>query len=137
MKILCKSQPQKLSANQQVNRIGRYLYNNIDGAFNYKKSSNTFDVYFTLLYQLPLYMQDESKGGDYNDVHEIAVDINITTYQNKIRVNTIELTPMQRTLGYDIYDPCTLEDLELAKKKIFNKVCKKVCKAYAEYEFLF
>ena len=137
MKILCKSQPQKFSANQQVNRIGRYLYNNIDGAFKYKKSSNTFDVYFTLLYQLPSYMQDESKGRDYNDVHEITVDINITTYQNKIRVNTIELTPMQRTLGYDIYDPCTLEDLESAKKKIFNKVCKKVCKAYSEYEFLF
>lgn len=137
MKILCKSQPQTLSANQQVNRIGRYLYNNIDGAFKYKKSSNTFDVYFTLLYQLPLHMQDESKGQEYNDVHEITVDINITTYQNKVRVNTIELTPMQRTLGYDLYEPSILEDLESAKRKIFNKVCKKIYKAYSEYEFLF
>lgn len=137
MKILCKSQPGKIPANQQVNRIGKYLYNNIDGAFNYKTSSNMCDVYFTLLYQLPEYAQDASKGEEYNDVHEITVDINITTYQNKVRVNTIELDPMQRTLGYDLYDPCVLEDLEIAKKKIFAKVVKKVAKAYSEYEFLF
>lgn len=136
MKILCKSES-KLSANQQVNRVGKYLYNNLDGAFKYKTSSNTCDVYFTLLYQLPLESRDESKGEEYNDVHEITVDINITTYQNKVRVNVIEMTPMQRTLGYDLYEPYILENLENAKKRIFNKIIKRVSKAYSDYDFLF
>ena len=136
MKILCKS-AQHLSANQQVNRIGKYLYDHIDGSFKFSRSSNMCDVYFTLLYQLPIHLQDESRGQEYNDVHEITIDINITTYQNKVRVNTIELSPMQRTLGYDLYEPYILEDLESAKRKIYNKVCKKVYKAYSEYEFLF
>ena len=137
MKISCKSQSNKIPANQQVNRVGKYLYKNIDGAFKFKTSSNMCDVYFTLLYQLPEYAQDLSKGEEYNDVHEITIDINITTYQNKVRVNTIELDPKQRTLGYDLYDPCSLEDLETAKKRVFARVVKKVAKAYAEYEFLF
>lgn len=136
MKILCKSNV-KLPANQQVNKIGKYIYNNLDGAFKFKTSSNTCDVYFTLLYQLPLESRDESKGKEYNDVHEITVDANITTYQNKIRVNVIEMTPMQRTLGYDLYEPSILEDLEKAKKRIISKVIKKVSKAYSEYDFLF
>lgn len=136
MKILCKSES-KLSANQQVNRVGKYLYKNIDGAFKYKTSSNTCDVYFTLLYQLPLDMQEPDKGKEYNDVHEITVDINITTYQNKVRVNVIEMTPMQRTLGYDLYEPYVLENLENAKKQIFNKIIKRVSKAYSDYDFLF
>lgn len=136
MKILCKSES-KLSANQQVNRVGKYLYKNIDGAFKYKTSSNTCDVYFTLLYQLPLDMQEPDKGKEYNDVHEITVDINITTYQNKVRVNVIEMTPMQRTLGYDLYEPYVLENLENAKKRIFNKIIKRVSKAYSDYDFLF
>lgn len=136
MKILCKSN-MTLPANQQVNRVGKYLYNNLDGAFKYKTSSNTCDVYFTLLYQLPLDMQEPDKGKEYNDVHEITVDINITTYQNKVRVNVIEMTPMQRTLGYDLYEPYILMDLENAKKRIFNKIIKRVSKAYSDYDFLF
>ena len=136
MKILCKSN-MMLSANQQVNRVGKYLYNNLDGAFKYKTSSNTCDVYFTLLYQLPLDMQEPDKGKEYNDVHEITVDINITTYQNKVRVNVIEMTPMQRTLGYDLYEPYILENLENAKKRILNKIIKRVSKAYSDYDFLF
>lgn len=136
MKILCKSVV-KLAANQQVNRIGRYLYNHLDGAFKYKASSNTCDVYFTLLYQLPLDMRELDKGKEYNDVHEITVDINITTYQNKVRVNVIEMTPQQRTLGYDLYEPYILEDLENAKKRIFNRIIKRVSKAYSDYDFLF
>lgn len=136
MKILCKSN-MKLSSNQQVNRVGKYLYNNIDGAFKYKTSSNMCDVFFTLLYQLPLDMQEPDKGEEYNDVHEITVDINITTYQNKVRVNVIEMTPMHRTLGYDLYEPYVLEDLENAKKRIFNKIIKRVSKAYSDYDFLF
>lgn len=139
MKILCKSnKPQpKLQAGQQVNRVGKYLYKNLDGAFKIEHSPNMIDVYVTLLYQLPKLQRIPGKGREYNDVHEMTLDINITTYQNKLRVNVIEMTPEERTLGYDCYSPEKLDNLEDAKDMIFNRIVKKVSKAYQDYDFIF
>lgn len=124
--IFSSTQP-KLSANQQVNRVGKYIYKNLDGAFKFKTSSNMCDVYITLLYEVP----------GSNDVKEMTLDLNITTYQNKLRVNIIELTPQERTIGYDLYLPERLEDLEDAKKMILQKAIKRISKAYQDYNFLF
>lgn len=125
--IIFSSTQQKLSANQQVNRVGKYIYKNLDGAFKFKTSSNTCDVYITLLYEVP----------GSNDVKEMTLDLNITTYQNKLRVNIIELTPQERTIGYDLYKPEDLMNLEEAKKTILQKVIKRISKAYEGYNFLF
>lgn len=126
-----------ISANQQVNKVGNYLYKHIDGAFKYKKSSNQYDVYFTLLYQVPYLQRIPGKGKEYNDVHEMTVDINITTYQNKLRVNVIELAPNERTIGYNLYRPEVLEDLPSAMARIWRNVIKQVSKAYKDYDFIF
>lgn len=125
--IIFSSTQQKLSANQQVNRVGKYIYKNLDGAFKFKTSSNMCDVYITLLYEVP----------SSNDVKEMTLDLNITTYQNKLRVNIIELTPQERTIGYDLYKPEDLMNLEEAKKTILQKVIKRISKAYEDYNFLF
>lgn len=130
-------QPQKLSANQQVNRVGKYLYKNLDGAFKIKNLSNTCDVYTTVLYQIPYLQRIPGKGKEYNDVHEMTLNLNITTYQNKVRINIIEMDPNERTIGYDLYKPEVLEDLDFACQLIFQKVCKKISKAYEDYDFLF
>ena len=137
MKILCKSVPSQVATNQKVKQIGKYLYNHIDGAFKYVSSSNMYDVYITLLYQIPYWDRIPGKGSDYNDVHEMTININLTTYQNKIRVNTIEMTPAQRTLGYDLFLPDKLQNLEDAMHLIYNKVRKRITKAYSEYDFIF
>ena len=136
MDILCKTQKDSY-AGQMVNRIGRYLYDNLDGAFDLKKSPNMVDVYVTVLYQLPIDKQIIGKGREYNDVHEKTIDINITTYQNKVRVDIIELDEMERTLGYDLYEPKKLENLADAKKLIFQRAVKRLSKAYKDYLFLF
>lgn len=136
MRILCKEQP-NLQAGQQVNRIGKYLYKNVDGAFKYKTSSNICDVYFTLLYQIPYLERIPGKGSEYNDVHEMTIDLNITTYQNKVRVNIIEMDPNERTIGYDVYSSDKLVNLDEAKQLILSKVIKKVSKAYQDYDFIF
>lgn len=136
MKIECKSN-QSLSANQQVNRVGKFLYKNIDGAFNYKKSSNMYDVYMTILYQLPVESQDKSKGEEFNDLHEMTLDINVTTYLNKVRINIIEMTPEEKTIGYDLYEPEKLEDLVKASEIILKKIHKRISREFREYEFLF
>lgn len=125
-----------ISANKLVNILGVYLYKHLDGAFKYVTSSNNCDVYFTLLYQLRPEDQSPRNTPEENDVHELTININLTTYQNKIRVNTIERTPMEKTLGCDVYLPETLQDLEAAKDMIFAKVVKRVSKAYKDFDFL-
>ena len=125
MYIIAKEIPASL----KVNKIGKYLYNHIDGAFKFKLSSNACDVYFTLLYQ--------SINIPNDDVHEITINLSVTTYQNKIRVNIIEVTPKSRTLGYNLYSPEILEDLESAKRLIMKDVIRRMSKVYREYEFIF
>lgn len=142
MKIYCKTHTKQtyqpnISTNLQVNKVGKYLYKNIDGAFKYETSSNTCDVYFTLLYQIPYWQRIPGKGTEYNDVHEMTIDINLTTYQNKIRVNILEMTPDERTLGSFVLKPEQLYDLENTKQIIFDKVTSRVKVMYSEYDFLF
>lgn len=133
MKILCVKQNQpQMPASQQVNRVGKYLYKHLDGAYDYKKSGNMYDVYCTLLYQLK-----PEFGGEVNDVKEMTIDINITTYQNKLRINTIEMTPKERTLGFDLVKPEDLIDLQKAMEIIIWKVGNRIRKAYKDYIILF
>lgn len=134
MKILCKS---KIPTNLQINKVGKYLYKNIDGAFKYKTSSNTCDVYFTLLYQLPYWDRIPGKGSDYNDVHEMTINISMTTYQNKIRVNILEVTPDERTLGSFVLKPEQIEDLSITKRLILDRIRNRVEKVYEDYDFLY
>ena len=139
MKIYCTSnkyQP-NIPSNLQVNKIGKYLYNNIDGAFKYSTSSNTCDVYFILLYQIPYCDRIPGKGKEYNDIHEMTIDINLTTYQNKIRLNILEMDPNERTLGSYAIPVKYWEDLNILKSYILDKVNKSVTKAYSNYDFLF
>lgn len=133
MKIYIKSATQStMPASKQVNRIGKYLYKHLDGAFKYATDRNMYDVYVTLLYQLK-----PECGGKVNDVQEMTININITTYQNKIRVNTIEMTPDERTLGFDLMKLEDMMDLEKAMKIIIWKVGNRIRKAYKDYLILF
>lgn len=132
MKIYCNTPRNSIPASSQVNRIGKYLYKYLDGAYKFVKSGNMYDVYVTLLYQLK-----PECGGKVNDVKEMTININVTTYQNKIRINTIEITPQERTLGYDIMKPDELEDLQTAYKIIIWKVGNRIRKAYKDYLILF
>lgn len=137
MKIFCKNSQIPMSANQQVKRVGKYLYKNIDGAFNFKSSSNTFDIYLTLLYQLPRLQRIPGKGKEYNDVHKMTINISITTYQNKLRVNIIEVTPEARTLGSHVFKPEELANLAEVKEVILERVRYQIKKAYIDYDILF
>ncbi|MCM1222050.1 MAG: hypothetical protein NC548_47030 [Lachnospiraceae bacterium] len=133
MKIYIRSASQPiLPASKQVNRVGKYLYKHLDGAFRYAADRNMYDVYVTLLYQLK-----PECGGETNDVREMTININITTYQNKIRINTIEMNPVERTLGFDLMKPEEMMDLEKAQKIIIWKVGNRIRKAYKDYLILF
>lgn len=133
MKILCGTKtPQVPPASQLVNRFGKYLYKHFMGAYKYKKSGNMYDIYCTLLYELL-----PEHGGTPNDVQEITININLTTYQNKIRVNTIEVSPEERTLGCDVFKPEALLNLEKARLKIEQTVRTRIETAYKDYKVLY
>ena len=128
-----------LQPGQLVNKLGRFMYKHLDGAFKLENTANMCDVYITVLYAIPrdiieLYKLYEPK---YSEVNEMTIDINITTYQNKIRVDTIEVTPEEATLGFDLFPPEKLEDLNKALQLVYGKVCKRIQKRFEDFEFLF
>lgn len=132
MKILCSSK--KFQGGQVVNKVGSYLYNHIDGAFKFEKSPNMYDVYFIVLYQIP----EENRTTDEDDeVHELPIDLNITTYQDKIRVNIIVQDEYEKTIGTKTFSYDKLDDLEKLRQTVLSFVEKKITKEYEEYDFLF
>ena len=118
----------KYPANLLVNRVGKYLYKNLSGAVDNQQGANMYDVYTLVLYQDPEYR---------SDMQEMVIDINITTYQNKIRVNTIQTSPNQKTLGYDLFDSSVFEDIRYGCELVYSKVCRRIVKEYKDYKFLF
>lgn len=118
----------KLQPEQQVNRIGKYLYKTIDGAYKIKFGVMTCDIYMIMYYQT---------SGNSESFKEMRIDINITTYQKKIRVNVIEMTDYEKTLGCSVYKPDQIKVLSEARKLIYNDICKHISKAYSDYDFIF
>lgn len=134
---IIKAAEKKLSGNQQVIRVGKYLFKNIDGAYDFKSTSNMYDIYMTVLYEVPRERRERSDSENKNYLHEMNVNINITTYANKLRVNVIEMTNREKTLGTIVIFPEHLEDLSEARRRILAKVIKCLSKEFSEYDFLF
>lgn len=132
MKILCSSK--KFQGGQVANKVGSYLYNHIDGAFKFEKSPNMYDVYFIVLYQIPEENRTTAKD---DEIHELPIDLNITTYQDKIRVNIIVQDEYEKTIGTKTFSYDKLDDLEKLRQTVLSFVEKKVTKEYQEYDFLF
>lgn len=138
MKIYAKGAPQQPSASQMVNKLGYYIMRNLDGAFKIQKSSNMCDVYVTFLYALPYdgtHPQDE--------VEELTLDINITTYTGKLRVNILEPSPREKTIMFMTFEPVkyysktTGYDLKRLFEEIMKKMKRAVAKEYTEFDFIF
>lgn len=128
-----------MEANQLVNKVGNYLYRHIDGAFKFKKTTNMYDVYFIVVYEIPEHIRKTYNltAPEFTKLNEMTININITTYRNKIRVDTIEVTPEEQTLGFDLFPPEKLQDLNKALELIMTKVRKRITKRFEDYEFLF
>lgn len=136
MRIYCSSN-NFIPANSYVNKVGKYLYNHIDSAYKFKTSSNMYDVYMVVYYQIP-YLPDRP-GGDitYSDIQEMRIDINITTYLTKLRINLIQMTPDERTLDHFTIDVEKVSDIRMIFSKILDRIQKKLIKMYEGYEFIF
>lgn len=125
-----------LHQSQIVNKLVKYLYKNLDGAFKMRIAPNEGDVYLTVLYMLPVYLGKSQKKYD-STVHEMTVDLHITTYADKIRMNIIAMNPQASTIGFDTFPIERMQDMEVAKTLVLNKLHKRLEKEFDDYEFMF
>ena len=77
----------------------------------------------------------ELKGIE-DEVYEMNIYLNITTYGQYIRVNVIKLDEYEQTLGYMRLEPKELISLPYCKDKIVKYVKKVIEKHYENYEVL-
>lgn len=122
-----------------VNQIGQWFYKNLDGSYDFDISPNMYDLYLTVLYQVPLeiirkYKLENTKESDIN---EMDILMSITTYANKIRVNLVEISPEEQTIQHFVINPTKFDDLTELRMKILEKVKKVLNKKFDGYEFLF
>ena len=121
-----------------VNTLGKYFYKHLDGAFSFEKSSNMFDVYTVILYQAPIeVIQKYGLEGKQADTNEAVIDINITTYQNKIRINFIMQDPEEFTLGHRVFNLEKSKDMEFIRDESMLYLKKRLEKYYEGFDFLF
>ena len=133
--VLCgeDTKPPKYQGGQAVNMIGKYLFKHIDGAYNFTKGANTYDVYFTILYQL----KEEYRTKQDHDMHEMNINISLTTYSDKLRMNIIEISPREKTLGFNTFALTKFDDLYSGYELIMNTLKKRLAKEYENYDFIF
>ena len=123
----------KYQGGQAVNIIGKYLFKHIDSAYNFKKGGNTYDIYFTILYQL----KEEYRTDKDHDMHEMSINISITTYSDKLRMNIIEISPREKTLGFNTFALTKFDDLQSGYELVMKTVQKRLAKEYEDYDFIF
>ena len=133
--IICgkSGNPPKYQGGQAVNIVGRYLFKHIDGAYNFKKGANTYDVYFTVLYQL----KEDYRTDKDHDMHEMNINISITTYSDKLRMNIIEISPREKTLGFNTFSLSKFDDLQAGYELVMRAIQKRLQKEYEDYDFIF
>lgn len=138
MYIYCaKSDNNQKNLSQVINRVGKYLYKNLDGAYKISKSSNTVDVWTTILYSIPYELRSKYDNNQISDdVQSMDVDINLTTYSNKIRVNVIVEDPYERTISFSTIDSKYLEPGSDILEQILSRVKRILEKEFSDYDFL-
>lgn len=122
-----------LSGSKLINTIGKSLYNHIESAFEYRKSANMYDVYFTIYYQII----EELRDIDDTEVHEMIVNINITTYDNYIRVNIYTNENPNQLTSFDKYDIKRYDSIDSIVQSIYQNTLKRLNKFFYLYDFIF
>lgn len=132
----------QLAKPTQVKRLGKYLKNNLTGVFKTYEPPNEYILYTTILYQIDPTVRKALKKyqkefqGKEEDIYEMDIYLNLTTYQQFIRVNVIQLDENEKTLGFLRLTQDDLLSLPYCKDKIMQYVKKVIEREYKDYEVL-
>lgn len=149
MKILARSYyneeyHNRLQLPSQVKRLGKYLKDHLTGVYKVEEPPNEYIIYTTILYQIDPEVRKMLKKypkefqGKEEDIYEMNIYLNITTYGQYVRVNVIQLDKYELTLGYLRLEPKDLMSLPYCKDKIVNYVKRVIERKYKDdgYEVL-
>lgn len=147
MKIFAKKSNNDEYYNQlplpsQVKRLGKFLAKNLAGVYKVEEPPNEYIIYTTIMYQVKPELRKAMKKyqkefhGIEEEVYEMDIYFNITTYGQYIRVNVIQLDEYEQTLGFLRLDRTQLMSLPACKQKLLEYTKKVIEKKYADYEVL-
>lgn len=103
---------------QAVKVIAKYIFENIDTAYKIDNYNNIFEIWFNIFL-------------DADEIKNLC--INITTYQDTIRVNIFEqdnIHDYERTIAFLSYKVDQTVDVEYIKGQILHDIFKKINKMY-------
>lgn len=115
------------STNSLLKPLAKYLYTNIGSATSWTSQSNVVTVQFTVYIVHPIDVEGQT-------IDHVDLEVNITTYSNKIRIELFEKTPLERTLAFYVYTPENVQDFKYMKTDILKKIKKAVTKYYEGIE---
>lgn len=158
----------RLPLPSQVKRLGKYLKDNLSGVYSVKEPPNEYIIYTTVLYTIsesarrdisehiqklkelyePYTLPEEVKQDIHesekrlkeatDNVYEMNIYLNITTYGQYIRINIIQLDEYEVTLGFLRLEPKELMSLPYCKDKLLNYTKRVIERKYKSegYEVL-
>ena len=121
---------------QMTNDLSKYFYTKTDGAYKIKRSGNMVDIWMRIYYQVPT-IRKPGGGKEEFPLQEMILNINMTSYANKMRVNMIEVSPEEQTLGHFVLPTEKLIDLEQARQEILKRIRRRLDKMFEGYEFIY
>ena len=134
--VICAS---NVPASKLPGIVGKALYKRLDGAYSYKATSNTSEVKSTILYQIPVDVSNKYNLAkeERDQVNVMDVAISLTAYSNKVRVNVIELSPEEKTLGHKTFVSEKFSNVQDGVQEVLAFVAKCVHKEFDGYDILF
>lgn len=125
-----------------VNKVGKYIYQHLEGGQRISYQANVCDITTLMYYMIKpevreqMRQYDEKLHGIGEEIYEMKININITTYTNCLRVNVIEITPDERTLGFFKLTQTDLMSLPNCKDKTMQFIKSRIEKYYDKWEVL-
>ena len=128
-----------IDATKLVNTVANSLYKKLPGAYKKQKYSNECVVYSTILYQIPNDVAHKySLPSELKDkVNQMDVKIGVATYSNKIRVSLVQISPLEKTIGFKTFKADTFNNVQQGVQKVLSFVSNAIEKEYEGYEVLF
>lgn len=118
-----------------VNQVGEFLRKQFKDAYKIEKQPNQYEIYFHLIYQ---WKYKEGYEREDPDVHDLNVSINLTCYQDKLRINFMDRSGYGKVLGSWVIPADKLVDVHNARTIIFNKIMKRLEKLFGtDYDYVF
>ena len=130
---------------QIINSLGKYLFKSLDGAIDFNKKSNEFELNTLVLYEIPkevikTYNLNED---EYGELYEAELQISLTSYDTKLRMNIYCIRPENLVLGHMTLDVSRYEDMDntqffkLVEEKLLAYIRKRLEAVFGGFEFIF